>query len=78
MNGRCGRKEGRSAKRRSGLKMFAVNYSSLYRDLCMGSYISGVCSVRFCVGKYSTSALQKSATKEVRTLGIRFREGFPV
>jgi hypothetical protein len=39
MDGRCGRKEGKSAKIGSSLKMCAVNYSSLYRDLYMGSYI---------------------------------------
>jgi len=33
MDGRCGRKEGKSAKVESSLKMCAVNYSLLYRDL---------------------------------------------
>jgi hypothetical protein len=52
MDGRSGRKKENLTKIENSLKMCAIKYSSLYHDLYMGSYISGVGSVRFCVGKY--------------------------
>lgn len=65
-------RKGNLTRTGKSLKMCASNNSSLYRDL----KFMWLCSVCVCVGKLQCYAEVRK--KDVRSLGILFREGFPV